>query len=115
MVKRETLRDLKPVVAANLRSLKKYRGMSQDGIAAAAGISQSSVGRAMSGATAADLDTLAGLAKALDVQPWQLLIPDLKPDNLPVLRAVDAAEEALYERMRTLTAELAELQRRGGR
>lgn len=111
MVRVDKWPDLKTVLADNLKRLKDQRKLSQEQIAIAAGVSQSSVGRAINGTNAADLDTLRGLAKALDAEPWQLLVPGLKPDNLPVLRSVDPAEEALYERLRTLTAELAALKK----
>lgn len=114
MVKSEKGPDLKAVVAENVKRLKDYRKKTQGQIAKDAGVSQSSVGRVLAGAVAADLDTLSGIAKALGVQAWQLLIPAMQPDNPPVLRSVDRQEEALYERMRAAAAELVALQKKGG-
>jgi transcriptional regulator with XRE-family HTH domain len=102
MVKIARHENLRAVVAENVRRLKTHLGISQEAIAKEAKVSQSSVGRVLNGSTAADLDTLAGIARALRVSAWQLLVPDIQPDNLPVLRAVSPQEEALYEKMRTM-------------
>jgi transcriptional regulator with XRE-family HTH domain len=100
------------MVAANVAALKKHRGISQEAMAEKAGVSQSTIGRVLAGTTAADLDTLRGLGFALGVEPWQLLIKGLHPDNLPVVRNIDPDEEALYDRLQKVTAELAALQRK---
>lgn len=43
------------------------------------------------------------------MQPWQLLVPDLQPNNPPMVRDVTDTELRLWERLDGLMQELGEL------
>lgn len=71
------------IVAANVRDLmnRQYiasRNRAGD-LAKDAGCSLSSVQRVLKASSAARVDTLEALARALGVQPYQLFIPNLQP------------------------------------
>ena len=53
---------------------------------------------------AATVDTLDLLAERIGCQPWQLLVPNMDPDNLPML-VMGKAERELYDRVRALLAQ----------
>ena len=44
-----------------------------------------------------------------DLQAWQLLVPDLSPNNPPVVRGESDAEKALWRKVDGLMRELGEL------
>lgn len=52
--------------------------------------------------------TLEKLARAFHVEPWQLLVPNLEPGNLPTLQPVTETERRLYERLREVAKEFKE-------
>ncbi len=63
------------ILATNLRSFRRRQGLSQEELAYRADIDRtyvSALERAVYGAT---IDVLEKLARALDVQPWELLKP----------------------------------------
>lgn len=78
--------DLKKVVAGNVRALLGLQP-GEKGIARliALGFSNGNAQRVLGGETSIGLDVLGELAKALNVQPWQLCTPNLEPDRLPEL------------------------------
>jgi transcriptional regulator with XRE-family HTH domain len=88
------------ILGKNVKALMAHRKMNQTKVGAIAKVDQSTVGRIKKGKNAPDLDTLAGLAKALDVAIWQLLVPNLDPKNLPALQPTTPQEKALYDRLR---------------
>ena len=49
------------------------------------GVTHGTAQRALDGSTSIGIALLAELAAALDVQPWQLLVPGLDPNELPTL------------------------------
>jgi hypothetical protein len=65
-------------------------------------VGKSTVDRALREETTLNLDYLEAVAAVFGLDPWQLLVPGLNPDNAPVLRTVGAAEEVLYAKMRAL-------------
>lgn len=54
------------------------------------------------------IDLLAAVAAALDLQPWQLLVKGMDPDNPPVLTLTES-ERKLYRDFQRLRKELAAL------
>lgn len=54
------------------------------------------------------IDLLSAVAAALDLQPWQLLVKGMDPDNPPVLTLTDS-ERKLYREFQRLRKELAAL------
>lgn len=65
--------DLRDVFAANLRRLRHAKGLSQDDLAYEAEVSRSYLSQIEKGAFFASLKIVGRLAKALDVEPAELL------------------------------------------
>lgn len=53
---------------------------------------------------AATVDTLDLIAERIGCQPWQLLVPNMDPGNLPML-VMSKAERELYDRVRALLSQ----------
>jgi DNA-binding Xre family transcriptional regulator len=80
-------------------------------LAARIGTSKSTVERIREGAVACQLDTLQAIAKAFELQPWQLLVPGLDPSNAPMLRHEDERLKALYASLRVASERIAEYEK----
>jgi len=65
--------DIRKVVARNLRGARRAVGLSQEALAEKAGVDRSYVSRVETGKVSVGLDTLAELARAVDVAPNELL------------------------------------------
>jgi transcriptional regulator with XRE-family HTH domain len=65
--------DLRDVFAANLRRLRNAKGLSQDDLAYEAEVSRSYLSQLEKGAFYASLKIVGKLAKALNVEPAELL------------------------------------------
>lgn len=76
-------------LAANLETLRENdRELnSQPKIAAAAKINQKTVWRIFNMLNEPTLEQVSKLAAAFELEPWQLLVPNLHPSNRPVLAA----------------------------
>jgi transcriptional regulator with XRE-family HTH domain len=64
---------LRRIVARNLKRLRQERGLTQEELADLAGLNRNYVGMIERQENAATVDTLEGLAKALQVEPVRLL------------------------------------------
>lgn len=53
---------------------------------------------------ATTVDTLDEIAAAIGCQPWQLLVPNMRLDDLPML-VMGQSERELYNRIRALIAD----------
>lgn len=76
------------VLATNVRSLMKDRGLKQATVSKHATtrgrtIDQRTVGRVLNAEFPAQVSTIEALAIGIGVEPWQLLVPDLDPKALP--------------------------------
>ena len=71
--------DLRDRVGERIRELAKRRKVSLNALAEDAGISRAMFYRVLKGQTPATTDTLAKLAKALRVDPMELLRPPARP------------------------------------
>lgn len=69
-------------------------------------VSKNAVDSAKSGAHAVNMDTLDGIARAFDMEAWQLLVPNMNPKNPPVLRSIGETEDEMYKRLRSAAAEI---------
>ena len=67
--------DLRQLFAANLRRLRHERGLAQDDLAYEAEVSRSYLSQLEKGAFYASLKILEKLAKALGVEPHELIAP----------------------------------------
>ena len=56
------------------------------------------------------LATLESVAKAMNLEPWQLLVPGFQPGNPPVLGVAGKREEELYRRIRSAAKEIAKIE-----
>jgi transcriptional regulator with XRE-family HTH domain len=65
--------DLRDVFAANLRRLRHAKGLSQDDLAYEARVSRSYLSQIEKGSFYSSLKIVGKLAKALDVEPAELL------------------------------------------
>lgn len=79
----------------------------QKKLEAAGGLTQASIGRILRGEQSPTLDAVHRLAKAVELEPWQLLIADLEPDNPPITKQIDEQQQELLRRFRTAAQELA--------
>ena len=70
--------DLRDIFAANLRRLRHEKGLAQDDLAYEAGVSRSYLSQLEKGAFYASLKILDKLAKALNVEPYELIVPTRK-------------------------------------
>ena len=100
---------LKPVLALNLKALMDDRKMSQMEVHRRSKIAQSSIGRILRQEVAADLDTLAAIARAFDLDPWQLLVPNIDPKNLPVMQPLSTREREMYKRLHEAVTDIAKI------
>jgi transcriptional regulator with XRE-family HTH domain len=62
-------------VANNIRSIRKVRKLSQEGLAVRSGFSVSYVSMMERGQRSPSLEALQAVARALEVTPWTLLQP----------------------------------------
>lgn len=95
---------MRTILAANVRGLMEhqYRSASNKpkGLAADAGVSLSTVQRIIAGEVGATIDNIELIAAALGVSGYQLLMPNLRPDNPQVVVGATKDEERLYARWR---------------
>src|SRR5690606_33063149 len=68
---------------------------SNEAAAMASGVGRSTIDRARKAEVALKVDNLGQLAKALGVEPWELLHPDLDPRRRPVIDG-DAVQWPLH-------------------
>jgi transcriptional regulator with XRE-family HTH domain len=64
---------VREILAANLRRLRKKQGLSQEELAYRANIDRTYVSSIERGVYAVTIDILDRLARALDVEAWELL------------------------------------------
>lgn len=99
--------DLRMVIAANVNALAKkvfkeatnlpmaIRQATAD--AETERMAKSNVQKVLAGKTSVTLEQLDSLARALEVAPYQLLIPALDPDNPQVAKGATLDERELYK------------------
>ncbi len=109
---------IRAVLAANLRALmsRQHPEMTEHELARLAKrhggeLSQSTVHRMLHGQTSCGVDHLATLAMVFELEPWQLLVPDLDPTDPPVLASVSKRLEAFQATLRQQSDEIATLRR----
>lgn len=95
---------IRAVLAANLRALmsRQHPEMTEHELARLAKrhggeLSQSTVHRMLHGQTSCGVDHLATLAMVFELEPWQLLVPDLDPTDPPVLASVSPPSDRPHQ------------------
>jgi transcriptional regulator with XRE-family HTH domain len=105
--------DLSPV-AINLRSLiAASRQRTVNAWAVRNVMVQSTVNRIVNGTMDPTVSMLEAIAKKFGLAAWQLLVPDLDPEDPPVLRSASAQEKALFSRLKDAMTELEKLREAG--
>lgn len=79
--------------AANAKSVRQW--------AMGNGLDTRQIDRILKGQHAVTLDTLDLIAEKTGCQPWQLLVPNMDPGDLPML-VMRKDEREIYERVRAL-------------
>lgn len=91
---------MRKVVARSVRKLMEHHFAESPNrpksLAIRAGISLSSVQRVLAADNGANIETLEAIALALDVSPYQLLIPNLDVKNPQVVKGATEAEHRFY-------------------
>jgi transcriptional regulator with XRE-family HTH domain len=107
MVKQNNSRE---VFGSNLAALMLKHGHSQGFLHRATKLSQSTIGRALTGETSTTIDTIETISRYYDFEPWQMLIPNLDISNPPMLKEISDKEREFYEKIRTAAQELAKFE-----
>jgi transcriptional regulator with XRE-family HTH domain len=79
-------------------------------LAAKTRLGTGTISRLRNGMVDANLDTLERMAKAFNVEPWQLLVAGLDPGNLPTLQPISEEERKLYARIAEAVKGIREVQ-----
>lgn len=72
-------------------------------------VSKNAVDTARKGTNAATIDSVDAIARAFEMEAWQLLVPGMNPKNPPVLNSVGETEDALYRKLGAVAKEIVEL------
>ncbi|MFT6428192.1 MAG: transcriptional regulator with XRE-family HTH domain [Brevundimonas sp.] len=74
-------KELRRVVASNVKRLRRERGFSQEDLGAASGLHRTYVGSVERAERNVSLDSLCALAAGLAIEAWQLLCSGELPDQ----------------------------------
>ena len=80
---------------------------SQPKLAAASRVAQTSSGRILRGEQSPTLDVVHRIAGAVGLEAWQMLVPDLEPDNPPITKQIDERQAELLKHFRLAAQDLA--------
>lgn len=107
---RDTFRPHR-TLALNVKALMARTGgpSTQGELHRRSGVAQATIGRILKGDQTARVETVAMIAKAYGLEPWQLLVPGMDPTNPPTLKAASKEEQALYDRLKQAAQDLAKL------
>lgn len=103
MVKNIGIRE---ILAMNLKALMLANKHSQGDLFRLSGVAQSTIGRVVNMQVDATVATLEAVANVYKLQSWQLLVPNLVPNNPPMLRAISEQEKEFYEKIKLAAQEL---------
>lgn len=94
-------KNLRHILADNLKALKANHQLSQTKIAklTKGAMDQTTVGRIERADIATTVDMINALALAFELEPWQLLTPELDPKNPPILRERTNEERELWKKL----------------
>lgn len=92
------------VLAANLNALMASDESlnTVEKLSKRSGIGTGTIDRLRRAEASARLYTIVAIAVAFKMEPWQLLVPGLMPDNPPILQPVSEAERAWWAKLREL-------------
>lgn len=89
------------VLADNIKRMIERKGVSLRAWAMQHKLHQRQIDRIVKEECSTTLDTLDEIAERLGVQAWQLLVPNMRIDELPSLQ-LSKVERELYERIAAL-------------
>ncbi|SQC92091.1 anaerobic benzoate catabolism transcriptional regulator [Cedecea neteri] len=89
-------KSLSTLFGKRVKALRISTGMSQEAFADSCGFARSYMSRVERGGANVSLDAIDRLAKALRVEPWQLLITDSTEENDPELLVPYAADGTCF-------------------
>lgn len=94
------------ILALNLKALlaDRHGPSSEMELARRSKVAQATIGRIKREEVAASIETLAAIATAYGLEPWQLLIAGMDPSNPPVIQPLSKAERALYDGLKAAMA-----------
>lgn len=93
--------EFKEIYAENIKSKRIEQGINQDKLAEKIGLSEKYISDLETGRRAGSLETLVVLADALEVEPYELLLPSNKNLSYDTKRT-----QNLMKRLRTNVGEL---------
>ena len=79
----ETCRQVRGLVAQNIRFFASFRQLSLNQLADASGVSRAQMYNVLNGGSSPSIDWLTKVAPALGVEPWQLLVIHLPREANP--------------------------------
>ena len=85
------------ILAENIKALMDYRELTQAAVAHASGLTQKQISRIVRQEQEIGIDKLQKLATGFKLIPWQLLVDELDPANIPVL-PLSEEQQVLYKR-----------------
>lgn len=103
--------DPKHVLAQNVTALMKYHygKVNMSRLARDAKTAIANIQRCLDTTTSVGIDVIAQVASAFDLQPWQIIFPELDPNNPPIL-CITASEKQLYAKFQIAAQEVAQYQ-----
>ena len=84
----DCLMNMRAVLANNLQAQLNIREWGQQELHRRSKVAQSTIGRILRQETAADIETLGQIAKALGIEPWALLAPDFGKGTVDLFAAI---------------------------
>lgn len=89
-------KSLSILFGQRVKALRIRTGISQEAFADSCGFARSYMSRIERGSSNASLDAIERLAKALHVEPWQLLVTDVTEDSDPAVLVPYAADGTCF-------------------
>lgn len=102
-------KNARQIFAENLKRLMADKSHSQGFLHKKIGVSQSTIGRALSGETASTIDTIDAIAQFYDLEPWQMLVENLDGSNPPILKEISDKQMAFFAKIKEAAKEISKL------
>lgn len=95
------------ILSSNLKALMADHPEfnTQGKVGAKANLNQTTIGGILRCKNAPSIAQLDKIAKVFELTTWQLLYPDLDPNNPPI-RSMSQSETALYERFKSIAKDI---------
>lgn len=103
-------KNARQIFAENLKRLMADKSHSQGFLHKKIGVSQSTIGRALSGETSSTIDTIEAIARFYDIEPWQMLVENLDGSNPPMLKEVSDRQMEFFAKIKQAAKEISKLE-----